>query len=176
MKSRMLALGVVLCLLGHFISSAQTSAVHWWSMGTGYAAGASTTSKVTGIAGAAFVGRFAGASSIVDAGFLADTLLRGTIVSVGTPSEIPRGYVLEQNYPNPFNPTTVIRYSIPQRSLVSLSVYNALGQRVAVLVNREEQAGVYEVTFDGTTFAGGVYICRLRAGEFMKSMRLVFLK
>ncbi|HUI29861.1 MAG TPA: fibronectin type III domain-containing protein [Candidatus Acidoferrales bacterium] len=73
----------------------------------------------------------------------------------------PRSYQLYQNYPNPFNPSTIIRYEIPGKAEVTLGVYNVLGQLVRTLVNQVQQSGYYEVEFDGTHLASGVYFCRL---------------
>ena len=89
---------------------------------------------------------------------------------------LPREYRLEQNYPNPFNPSTTISYSIPTRSHVSLSVFNILGQRAAELVNGEKEPGVYNVKFDATGLASGVYLYRIQTGNFVLTKKLVVLK
>lgn len=91
-------------------------------------------------------------------------------------TEIPRQYTLYQNYPNPFNPTTTIRYALPDRSSVKLEIFNTLGQRVATLVDAEQEAGYHEVTFDASRLASGVYIYNLTAGEYVESKKLLFLK
>jgi hypothetical protein len=83
---------------------------------------------------------------------------------------------LLQNYPNPFNPSTTIRYALPARSHVTLSVLNALGQSVATLVNENQEAGYHTAEFNGSGLASGVYFYRLQAGEFEKGRRLVLLK
>ncbi len=88
----------------------------------------------------------------------------------------PVAFALHQNYPNPFNPSTTIRYGLPQRSTVSLTVFNALGQRVRQLVNEEQEAGYHEVKFDGTGLASGVYFYRLRAGGFVETKKFLFLQ
>jgi len=87
----------------------------------------------------------------------------------------PGQYELSQNYPNPFNPSTTIRYCLPGRSDVSLSVYNALGQLVATLVRGEQAAGYHEARFDASGLSSGVYFYRLRAGEFIGTRKLVVL-
>ncbi len=91
-------------------------------------------------------------------------------------SQVPGVFNLEQNYPNPFNPSTTIRYALPQRSHVILSLYNTLGQHVATLKNGEEQAGYHEVAFDGSKLASGVYIYRLQAGTYVGMKRLLLLR
>lgn len=85
-------------------------------------------------------------------------------------------FSLCQNYPNPFNPTTTIRYAIPQRTHVTLTVFNTLGQQVAALVNESEDEGYHEVKFDGSDLASGVYFYRLQAGEYVATKRLLLLK
>lgn len=85
-------------------------------------------------------------------------------------------FTLLQNYPNPFNPSTTIRYGLPRGVHVTLAVYNALGQEVARLVDEVQQAGYHEAHFDGTNRASGVYFYRLRAGDFIQTMRLILLR
>jgi photosystem II stability/assembly factor-like uncharacterized protein len=78
---------------------------------------------------------------------------------------LPAGYALEQSYPNPFNPTTTIQYALPNLSYVRLTVYNTLGQQVALLVQGVQEAGRHEVQFNGSRLASGMYIYRLQAGD-----------
>lgn len=89
---------------------------------------------------------------------------------------VPSVFTLEQNYPNPFNPATTIKYSVPKESFVNLSIYNALGERVAQLVNETNKAGFYEVNFRATQFASGVYFYRLEAGDFVSIKKMMLLK
>jgi len=89
---------------------------------------------------------------------------------------IPRRFVIDQNFPNPFNPSTTIRYGIPVRSHVSLVVYNTLGQRVAELVNGDVEAGYHEARFDASGLPSGVYYCRLNAGGFARTIKLLFVQ
>jgi len=95
----------------------------------------------------------------------------------------PDVFSLEQNYPNPFNPVTTIKYSIPNNAVetqhaasVQLKIYNLLGQETATLVNQNQEAGFYEVKFDGSQYASGVYIYRLTANEFTATKKLMLLK
>jgi hypothetical protein len=77
--------------------------------------------------------------------------------------DVPKTYALYQNYPNPFNPTTVIGYQLSAVSHVTLKVYDVLGREVATLVDGQQNAGVYKVSFDGSRFASGVYFYRINA-------------
>ena len=87
-----------------------------------------------------------------------------------------KDYTLLQNYPNPFNPETVIRYQLSVNSFVTLKVHDVLGKEVATLVNREQSAGRHEVSFDAGHLSSGVYICRLIAGEFVKTIKMSLVK
>jgi len=88
----------------------------------------------------------------------------------------PRIYQLAQNYPNPFNPLTVVSYQLSAVSEVKLTVYDILGHEVATLVNEVKQPGTYSVTFDGSKLASGVYLCRMTAGSFVETKKLVLLR
>ena len=85
-------------------------------------------------------------------------------------------YVLYQNYPNPFNPITTIRYELPQDGLVTIEVFDILGQKVKTVLNELKNAGRYELTFSSTGLASGVYIYQLRVNEFITSKKMVLLK
>jgi hypothetical protein len=93
-----------------------------------------------------------------------------------TSGESPREHSLHQNYPNPFNPSTTIRYGLPNRSHVTLSVLNTLGQQVKLLQDGEQEAGFHEVKFQGSALSSGVYFYRLRAGDFVETKRLLLLR
>ncbi|MFO7527071.1 MAG: YCF48-related protein [Ignavibacteriaceae bacterium] len=85
-------------------------------------------------------------------------------------------FELYQNYPNPFNPSTTISYQIPEESNVSLKVYNLLGSEVAVLVNEEKPAGIYEVEFISDNLSSGIYFYTLNAGNFIKTKKMILLR
>ena len=93
-----------------------------------------------------------------------------------TGSEIPATYDLSQNFPNPFNPSTTIRYQIPQDGIVTLKIYDILGSEVASLVNEEKIAGKYEVNFNASSLASGVYIYKIQAGSFINSKKMILIK
>jgi len=88
----------------------------------------------------------------------------------------PNSFNLAQNYPNPFNPTTIINFSIPKTSLVTIKVYDVLGNEVATLVNEEKVQGVYTVTFDASTLSSGVYFYKINSGNYSEVKKMVFIK
>ena len=89
---------------------------------------------------------------------------------------LPKNYYLYQNYPNPFNITTKINFEISKSSSVILQVYDILGRKIETLVNEKKLPGTYEVTFDGSKFASGIYFYTLSAGDFKETKKLVLLK
>jgi len=88
----------------------------------------------------------------------------------------PISFSLEQNYPNPFNPKTIIRYSITQESLVKLNVYDLMGRLVYTIVNTQQQPGWHTADFDASKLASGIYIYRLQAGNYSKTMKMLLVK
>jgi hypothetical protein len=89
---------------------------------------------------------------------------------------LPVSYQLGQNYPNPFNPTTVINYTIPKAGNVSLKVYNLLGQEVATLVNGYQSASKYQVSFNASKLASGIYLYTIKADNFTQTMKMMLMK
>jgi hypothetical protein len=91
-------------------------------------------------------------------------------------NNLPREYKLEQNYPNPFNPSTTIKFALPERSKVNLSVYNLLGEKIAELVSEELDAGYHEAEWNASKFTSGVYFYTLQAGRFNETKKLILIK
>lgn len=83
---------------------------------------------------------------------------------------------LSQNYPNPFNPVTKINFAVPEISFVTLKVYNVLGKEIATIVNEEKPVGKYEIEFDGSNLASGVYIYKIQAGNFWNTKKFILMK
>ncbi len=89
---------------------------------------------------------------------------------------VPKKFFLVTNYPNPFNPNTIIRYAIPGKSYVLLSIYSLTGQHIATLVDGQKPPGVYDINFDGTHLSSGIYICRLIVDGRAVSSKMVLIK
>jgi hypothetical protein len=88
----------------------------------------------------------------------------------------PASFSLDQNYPNPFNPSTRINYSVPESGNIRLSVYNTVGEEVAVLVNGFSQAGSFDVTFDASNLSTGVYLYKLQSANSVQTKKMMLLK
>lgn len=102
-------------------------------------------------------------------------------VGVVDPNIIPNEYFLSQNFPNPFNPSTIIRFGLPVAEKVTLKVYDVLGREIKTLVNDEMKPGYHSVEWDGTNNYGarvssGIYIYRLVAGKYVKTMKMMMVK
>jgi hypothetical protein len=91
-------------------------------------------------------------------------------------SSVVSDYKLYQNYPNPFNPTTNIIYQITNNNFVTLKVFDLLGKEIATIVNEKQTPGVYEVSFDGTSYSSGVYFYKLTAGDYTSVKSMVIIK
>ncbi len=168
---------VVLILFVHTVDLfAQNSVVSWSALDMGVASPASATTQIYSVAGQVLVGSLRSDNTMIESGFLADTLFRSVVTSIAEHGDVPIEYALQQNYPNPFNPSTTIRYGLPNRSHVTLTVFNTLGQQTAILQNGEQEAGYHEVQFDGKNLSSGVYFYRIQAGDFMATRRLLLLR
>ena len=109
-------------------------------------------------------------------GLITELEYTNIVTSVEEELSIPDDITLSQNYPNPFNPSTSIQYAISKRQLVSLRVYDILGNEVATLVNSEKPAGVYEVDFNASGLPSGVYFYHLQTKGFVKTKKMILIK
>jgi len=115
--------------------------------------------------------------TITDAEFYAEWKFRiGNITDVEDIDGVPSEFSLSQNYPNPFNPSTTIDFSIVERGLVKLKVFNLLGQEVALLVNEEKTAGHYNVDFNASQLASGIYVYQLQTNSFTATKKMILMK
>ena len=88
----------------------------------------------------------------------------------------PTEFMLYQNYPNPFNPSTIITYQIKESNYVQLKVYDVLCHEVALLVDKVQPAGYYQITFDGNNLSDGIYFYRLQTGNYVDVKKMVLVK
>lgn len=109
-----------------------------------------------------------------------EIIYSGTVLSTNG-SQRPVRFELFQNYPNPFNPVTTVRYGLPERAEVTLVIYDILGRKVRTLVQGSQEPGYKSVTWDGTNDIGeqvsaGLYLYRIRAGDFTETRKTVLLR
>ncbi|MFI5251474.1 MAG: T9SS type A sorting domain-containing protein [Bacteroidota bacterium] len=100
----------------------------------------------------------------------------GSVLGVQENRNVPSKFTLGQNYPNPFNPSTTISYALPQSAYVTLAVYSTLGERVATLVDGEQQAGSHNAIFQNSKLSSGIYFYRFQAGTYVEVKKLVLIK
>ena len=91
-------------------------------------------------------------------------------------SRLPKEFSLSQNYPNPYNPVTTIGYSLAEDSEVSLKVYDILGREVASLVEGHQVAGKYTLILNSSSWSSGLYIYRIKAGNFIQTKKMILIK
>lgn len=103
-------------------------------------------------------------------------VLKNGITGIEKTTVVPKQFQMQQNYPNPFNPTTVINFTIPKSGNVTLKVYNLLGQEVATLVDGYRTAQTYNINFNASNLASGVYIYTIRYGDQTISKKMVLMK
>jgi len=100
----------------------------------------------------------------------------GVVTGINEDELVPKNFELKQNYPNPFNPDTRIKYKLPKESFVVISIFDMLGREVAVLVNENQTIGTHEVVFNGDNLPSGAYLCKMTAGNFTDSKKMVLVK
>jgi len=100
----------------------------------------------------------------------------GDITGVRELDLVANKFALDQNYPNPFNPTTQIRFSIPSSDVVTLKIYSLLGEEVKTLINEDMTAGSYELDFNASNLASGLYFYTLSSGDFVSTKKMMLLK
>lgn len=93
-----------------------------------------------------------------------------------TTSKVPKEYFLSTNFPNPFNPTTKISYSLQKEGLVTIKVFDVLGNEVAVLVDEIKPEGKHEVEFNANNLPSGIYIYKMQSGKFIAVNKMILLR
>jgi len=127
-----------------------------------------------------FVSIFSYSDSIVWAtggsGKIVHTTTGGLTFVNNSVSEIPKSFVLHQNYPNPFNPSTIISYELHNTENVSLKIFDIRGNEVSVLVNYKQNAGKYNIKFNGENFSSGIYFYKLKTKNFSETRKMILTK
>ncbi|MBN1397189.1 MAG: T9SS type A sorting domain-containing protein [Bacteroidetes bacterium] len=98
------------------------------------------------------------------------------LTNVNVKGALPDQFYIEQNYPNPFNPTTIINYSIPKQSYVTIKIIDALGREISTLVNEEKPAGNHKIIFNAVDLTSGVYFYQIKADKFMQTNKMILLR
>ena len=145
----------------------------------GAVTGQSASYHVSGTLGEPFAGRAASSRFIVTLGFWATVppeATAPTAIETIDSDAVPKRFSLDQNYPNPFNPATRIRYALPEPASARLTIYDVLGREVSLLVDRQQAAGTYEVTFEAGDLPSGVYFYRLETGPFSEIRQMLLVK
>jgi hypothetical protein len=99
-----------------------------------------------------------------------------SLFKIGTERKEQITYALFNNFPNPFNPNTIIKYQIPDAGLVTLKVYDVIGNEIAELVSENKEAGIYEVEFDASSLSSGIYFYQIKAGDFVQTKKMILMK
>lgn len=99
------------------------------------------------------------------------------VTSISSPKpKFPLSFSLDQNYPNPFNPVTTIRYSIPEKTLITIDVYNAIGKKVKTLFEGIKNSGEHSILLDGSNLSSGIYFVQMTSAGFRKSIKTLLIK
>lgn len=171
--------------------NANLFSVHFPDPSTGYTVGGNGTVLKTINGGTAWTSQNSGVSVNLRSVYFANTLTgwavgdsgkiintqTGGITGMSSQRNItPSGFVLNQNYPNPFNPVTMISYQLPANSIVKLTVYDILGNKVSEPVNEMQNAGTHNISFDGSKLSSGMYFYKLETNGFTDTKKMLMIK
>ncbi|RMG31131.1 MAG: T9SS C-terminal target domain-containing protein [Methanobacteriota archaeon] len=165
----------VICLIYPGLAQAQYT-IRQSTFGNGAGITSVQGNRIRGTLGQPFIGVMSNSTNREYSGFWYTPRLVITDISDEPENTLPTEYRLYQNYPNPFNPTTTIRFTIPERNHVSLKIYDLLGREVATLVDGKLNPGRYSYIFDARGLASGIYFAQLRAGKYVKNIKMIILK
>ncbi len=144
--------------------------------GSGSTKTASQNNQVVGTVGQALIGQSSSTTNIINVGFWYQSVSLITSVEQIESDILPEEFRLEQNYPNPFNPTTTIRFALPQKSKVTLRLFDIIGREVVTLVDDELPTGEYKLVLEAGNLSSGVYFYRLETPDFVMTRKLTLLK
>ena len=174
MKIRALLVAGLMMVAFSLTANAQPFTITSSVIGSGGGPMAGGTFSMNGTVGQAIIGPATGGVFTDFQGFWYTSGITGS-VKLSAPQA--SGYELGQNYPNPFNPSTTIRFSVPERTKVSLRVMNLLGEEVARVIDQEMyEPGTWEVDFLAKDLPSGTYVYRLEAGNIVKTKKMVLMK
>jgi len=175
MNIRALVIAAVLLAGTSFTARSQTWTITRSVFGTGMTPAAGGGFIMDGTLGQAIIGPTTASNVFIGQGFWYQAAAGSSVTQT---NQVADGFSLEQNYPNPFNPSTTIKYSLGERTKVTIRVMNLLGQEVHTpLVDAVEGQGQYSIDFtDADNLPSGTYIYRMDAGNFSASKRMVLLK
>ena len=141
----------------------------------GVAVSSEKTNQSNGSVGQTLVGKSSNSVTTINSGYIYH---KSALVTEFEPAVnlAEQKFDLKQNYPNPFNPTTAISYQLPTASHVDLHIFNIIGQKVASLVSKRQQAGSYKIEWDAGGYSSGVYFYRIQAGSFIAIKKLILMK
>jgi hypothetical protein len=175
MKTRDLIFSVILCLFFFLNDTPAQYKILNSVFSNGGSVSGSGANQIISTIGEPIVGTSGNSINQIQSGFrYSEDAITG--VERNNRNSIPTEFQLMQNYPNPFNPTTTIIFDLPKQSHVILKIYNILGQEVKTLVNETKNPGSYHLNFNATELASGVYIYRIRAGEFTSTKKMMLIK
>jgi len=166
----------IIIILSFSMAISQNTKVTWYSFNMGYSEPITDNTMIKSVVGQSFIGTTRYSDTQITSGFLADTLFSGMIVDIKNQEQLPVSYSLWQNYPNPFNPNTTIHFEIPEKSHVSLKLFNLLGQEVLTVIDEVRTAGKYDVRMDGSSLSSGVYFYRLQTNNYASTKKFLLIK
>jgi len=131
--------------------------------------------SLTGNVGQTVIGNTANSVHKMQHGFW-QLYYQNVIQNVKEEKLLPTVFKLEQNYPNPFNPSTIIKFAIPERINVVIKIYDILGGEITTLISQEMDIGWYEIKFNADNYSSGIFIYRMKAGNYVSTKKMLMVK
>jgi hypothetical protein len=168
-----IALAVVLVALVLSAPAGAQYQINESVIGSGATDASGGSYQLLGTVGQPAIGVVSGGSYINEIGFW---YMPGWVLTGVEDSEFPKHFGLGQNFPNPFNPVTTFRLAVPREARVTVTLYDVAGRVVRELADREFEPGYHEVAVSAEGLASGVYFCRMTAGDFTETTKMLLLK